>query len=69
MNNNITTRNRMLAQKVIKGFESRNMTGYYAETKEDALKILEVHKRYIPNIRYTYSEKYYKLLAELKENK
>lgn len=38
-------------------------------TKEDALKILEVHKRYIPNIRYTYSEKYYKLLAELKENK
>ena len=39
MNNNITTRNRMLAQKVIKGFESRNMTGYYAETKEDALKI------------------------------
>ena len=38
MDNNITTRNRMLAQKVIKGLESRNMTGYYAETKEDALK-------------------------------
>ena len=38
MDNNISTRNRMLAQKVIKGLESRNMTGYYAETKEDALK-------------------------------
>ena len=38
MDNNITTRNQMLAQKVIKGLESRNMTGYYAETKEEALK-------------------------------
>ena len=38
MDNNISTRNRMLAQKVITGLESRNMTGYYAETKEDALK-------------------------------
>lgn len=43
MDNNITTRNRMLAQKVIKGLESRNMTGYYAETKEEALnKALEI---------------------------
>lgn len=43
MDNNITTRNRMLAQKVIKGLESRNMTGYYAETKEEALqKALEL---------------------------
>lgn len=38
MDNNITIRNQMLAQKVIKGLESRNMTGYYAETKEEALK-------------------------------
>lgn len=30
-------RNEKLAQKVIKGLESRNMTGYYAATKEEAL--------------------------------
>ena len=34
----IKTRNRLLADRVIKGLESRNMCGYYAETKEDALK-------------------------------
>jgi len=39
MNENITKRNNLLVQKVIKGLESRNMSGYYAETKEDALKI------------------------------
>ncbi len=39
MNEMITKRNALLAQKVIKGLESRNMTGYYAETKEDALKL------------------------------
>lgn len=35
---NTNTRNKLLAQKVIKGLESRNMLGFYAETKEDALK-------------------------------
>lgn len=39
MNENITKRNNLLAQKVIKGLESRNMSGYYAATKEKALKI------------------------------
>ncbi len=39
MNENITKRNELLAKKVIKGLESRNMTGYYAATKEEALKI------------------------------
>ena len=39
MNENIVKRNELLAQKVIKGLESRNMTGYYAETKEEALRI------------------------------
>ena len=34
----ITTRNQKLAQKVIKGLESRNMTGYYAASREEALK-------------------------------
>ncbi len=34
----IIKRNRLLAEKVIDGLKSRNMTGYYAETKEDALK-------------------------------
>ncbi|MCR5501580.1 MAG: lactate utilization protein [Lachnospiraceae bacterium] len=38
MNENIVKRNEKLAQKVIRGLESRNMTGYYAKTKEEALK-------------------------------
>lgn len=33
----VNKRNELLAQKVIKGLESRNMTGYYAATKEEAL--------------------------------
>ena len=37
MNPNITKRNELLAQKVIKGLESRNMTGYYVKDKEEAL--------------------------------
>ncbi len=37
MDANITKRNELLAKKVIKGLGSRNMTGYYAATKEDAL--------------------------------
>lgn len=32
-------RNELLAQTVIKGLESRNMSGYYAADKEEALKI------------------------------
>ncbi len=32
-------RNELLATKVIKGLESRNMTGYYAADREEALKI------------------------------
>ena len=39
MNENIFTRNEKLAQKVIKGLESRNMTGYYASSAEEAMKI------------------------------
>ncbi len=39
MNENITKRNNLLAQKVIKGLESRNMKGYYAGSKEEALKL------------------------------
>lgn len=38
MDKNRYTRNEKLAQKVIKGLESRNMTGYYAADKEEALK-------------------------------
>ena len=34
----ITRRNELLATKVIKGLESRNMSGYYAANKEAALK-------------------------------
>ena len=32
-------RNELLAQKVIKGLESRNMSGYYAADREEALRI------------------------------
>ena len=39
MDKNIIRRNELLAQKVIKGLTSRNMTGYYAADKEEALKI------------------------------
>lgn len=38
MNENIVKRNELLAKTVIKGLESRNMTGYYAATKEEALR-------------------------------
>ena len=37
MNENITKRNELLAQQVIKGLESRNMSGYYAATREEAV--------------------------------
>ena len=39
MNETITKRNELLAQTVIKGLESRNMKGYYAGSKEEALQI------------------------------
>ena len=35
----ITVRNEKLAKKIIKGLGSRNMTGFYARDKEEALKI------------------------------
>ncbi len=38
MDPNRRKRNEMAAQRVIKGLESRNMEGYYAESKEEALK-------------------------------
>jgi L-lactate utilization protein LutB len=37
MNKNMYRRNELLAQTVIKGLKSRNMEGYYAESKEAAL--------------------------------
>ena len=39
MNQNIVKRNDLLAQTVIKGLKSRNMNGYYAHDKEEALKM------------------------------
>ena len=43
MNENIYKRNELLAQKVIKGLESRNMKACYAANKEEALqKALEL---------------------------
>ena len=38
MDENVKKRNECLAQTVIKGLQSRNMSGYYAPSKEDALK-------------------------------
>lgn len=43
MNINRIKRNDLLAEKVIKGLESRNMTGYYVQNSEEALaKALEL---------------------------
>ncbi|MBO4761913.1 MAG: lactate utilization protein [Lachnospiraceae bacterium] len=39
MNETIIKRNELLAQKVMKGLESRNMKAYYARDKGEALKI------------------------------
>ena len=39
MNANMVKRNALLAQKVIKGLQSRNMSGYYAENREEALRL------------------------------
>lgn len=39
MNPNLVKRNELLAQKTITGLKSRNMDGYYAASKEEALKI------------------------------
>jgi len=39
MNPCITKRNGLLAEKIIKGLKSRNMEGFYAETREQALEI------------------------------
>ena len=35
MNENLKKRNEVLADTVIKGLKSRNMTGYYAKDKEE----------------------------------
>ena len=43
MNENIHKRNELLAATVIKGLESRNMSGYFAKTREEAVaKALEL---------------------------
>ena len=39
MDANIVKRNELLAQTVIKGLQSRNMSGYYAANREEALRI------------------------------
>ena len=39
MNSNIVKRNELLAQTVIKGLQSRNMSGFYAASREEALSI------------------------------
>lgn len=39
MNKNLEKRNQALASTVIKGLKSRNMTGHYADSKEEALKL------------------------------
>ena len=39
MNDYVSRRNELLAQKVIKGLNSRNMTGHWAADKDEALRI------------------------------
>lgn len=43
MDKNISKRNELLAQTVIKGLQSRNMEGFYAASKEEALKLALEH--------------------------
>lgn len=38
MNENRVKRNKLLGERIVKGLESRNMEGFYAQTKEEALK-------------------------------
>lgn len=38
MNENRVKRNKLLGERIVKGLESRNMEGYYAKSKEEALK-------------------------------
>lgn len=38
MNENRVTRNKLLSEKIIENLKSRNMEGYFAESKEEALK-------------------------------
>ncbi len=39
MNANVFKKNELLAAQVIKGLQSRNMSGYYAKDREEALKL------------------------------
>ena len=39
MNENMRKRNEQLAKMVIRGLNSRNMSGYYAADKEEAVKL------------------------------
>ena len=39
MNEIVTKRNQLLAQKIIKGLASRNMSGYYAADRAEALEL------------------------------
>lgn len=39
MNDMISKRNELLSKKIIKGLESRNMKGFYAHDREEALKL------------------------------
>ena len=49
MNEIISKRNALLAETVIKGLKSRNMTGWYASSREEALDIaLGISHRWIP---------------------
>ena len=47
MDENVKKRNEVLAQTVINGLQSRNMSGYYAEDKEAQLlwAAVTVHRR------------------------
>ena len=54
MDKNLYTRNEKLAQKVIKGLASRNMSGYYAASKEEALEIGFKYVASAPLVRSSY---------------
>ena len=66
MDQNIYKRNELLAQKVIKGLQSRNMSGYYAADKAEALqKALDLIAAHIDELNARIESRGYSCTSEI----
>ena len=61
MDGNVKKRNEVLAQTVINGLQSRNMSGYYAEDKEAAESVDDDLKSFVLSVPKKVEEKMDKL--------